>query len=199
MIALAANDTLGLPCPGRLDCPLSFTYPTQVFGNFYMPVTDQILNYTSYDAIGALQLMNDRNNPFRLLETVPMGSSQLSQLPNPEEYHDDGDDWLHPMEELSDIDNYRDSRKVLSQHYNELSEAFNNSKQKECLEEEFKTLMNKSTIRARGFCCVVFISCWAHNFDAPPKQQEAQTSRRELLTFTQGPQLCLSTQSVLST
>jgi hypothetical protein len=51
MLALASNDTLGLPCPGRLDCPPSFSCPAQVFESFYMPVTDWLLNYNSYDAI----------------------------------------------------------------------------------------------------------------------------------------------------
>jgi hypothetical protein len=52
--------------------------------------------------------------------------------------------WLHGMEELSDKEDYRDLRKVLSCHcYNALSKAFNNSKEKECLEKEFKTLMNQ--------------------------------------------------------
>jgi hypothetical protein len=54
------------------------------------------------------------------------------------------------MEEFSDTDDYGDSRKVLSRHYNELSEAFNNSKEKETLESEFKIVMNQFTVRARG-------------------------------------------------
>jgi hypothetical protein len=42
-----------------------------------MLLTDCILNYNSYDAMEAIQLMKDRNNPLRLLETVPAGLSQL--------------------------------------------------------------------------------------------------------------------------
>jgi hypothetical protein len=108
-----------------------------------MPVTGCILNYNSYDAIGAIQLMKDRYNPFRLLETVPGGLLKLSHLPNQDNNDNEADDWLHPMGELSDKEDYQDSRKVLSCHYNKLSEAFNNSKEKECLEEEFRTLMNQ--------------------------------------------------------
>jgi hypothetical protein len=59
MIALAANDTRGLPCPGRLDCPSSFSCPDHVFDSFCKPVIDQLLNYPSYDAIRAVQLMQD--------------------------------------------------------------------------------------------------------------------------------------------
>jgi hypothetical protein len=155
MISLAANDTQeGLPCPGRLDCPASFSCPAQVFENFYMPVTDRILNYNSFDAMGAVQLMNDRNNPLRLLETIPAGLSQFSHLPDEDDYDNEVDDWHHPMEELTDDEDYRDSRQVLSCHYNALSEAINNSKQKESLEEEFKILMNQFTVRARGSASV---------------------------------------------
>jgi tryptophan synthase beta subunit len=54
------------------------------------------------------------------------------------------------MEEVSDTEDYRDSRRVLSRHYNELSEAFNNSDEKDTLEEEFKEIMNQYIGRARG-------------------------------------------------
>jgi hypothetical protein len=54
------------------------------------------------------------------------------------------------MKEFSDTDDYGNSRKVLSQHYNELSEAFNNSKGKETLESEFNIVMNQFTVQARG-------------------------------------------------
>jgi hypothetical protein len=155
MIALAANDTSGLPCPGRLDCPPSFSCPEHVFNSFERPATDRLLNYTSYDAMGALQLMHDRNNALRLRETVPAGLSQISHIPDEDIYTTGGDDWDHPMEEFSDMDDdYRDSRKVLSRHYNELSEAFNNSKEKESLETEFKILMNQFIVRARGTAAV---------------------------------------------
>jgi hypothetical protein len=113
------------------------------------------LNYTRYDAIGAVQLTKDRNNPLRLLENVLAGFSQLSHIPDNEEFDKKVDDWLHPMEELSNTEDYRNSRKVLSCHYNKLSDTFNNSKQKECLEEEFKTLMNQFIVRARGTTAVV--------------------------------------------
>jgi hypothetical protein len=154
MISLSDNDTQGLPCPETLDCPDSFNCPAQVFENFYMPVTDCILNYNSFDAMGAVQLMKDRNNPRRLQETVPAGLSQYSHLPEEDDHDNEVDDWHHPMEELTDDEDYRDSRKVLSRHYNELSEAINNSKEKESLEEEFKILMNQFTVRARGSASV---------------------------------------------
>jgi hypothetical protein len=67
---------------------------------------------------------------------------------------DAGDDWLHAMEKLSDTDDYRGSRKAFNWYYNELSKAFNNSKQKECLEEEFKLLINKFMVQARGTAAV---------------------------------------------
>jgi hypothetical protein len=51
------------------------------------------------------------------------------------------------MAELSDTNDF-------SWHYNELLEAFNNSKQKESLEEEFKELMNKYMVQARGTAAV---------------------------------------------
>ena len=60
------------------------------------------------------------------------------------------DDWLNSIEELSDNEDYRDSRRVLSRHYNELSEAFNNSKEKESLEVEFKEIVNDFIVKACG-------------------------------------------------
>jgi hypothetical protein len=148
LIALAANDTQGLPCPGRLDNPLTFLCPDQVFVSYSKPATDRLLNYTSFDAMGAVQLMRDRNNPLHLTQDVPAGLSQLSYLPA-----DDGE-WDYPIEQLSDTDDYNDSRKVLSLHYNDLSEAFTNSKDKESLELEFKDVMNAFIVRARGTAVV---------------------------------------------
>jgi hypothetical protein len=52
------------------------------------------------------------------------------------------------MEERSDTKDYRDSRKVLSRHYNELSAACNNSKEKESSEGKFKKIVNDSIVRA---------------------------------------------------
>jgi hypothetical protein len=46
------------------------------------------------------------------------------------------------MEEMSDTEDYWDARKVLSHHYNELSEAFNNSTERDNLEAGFMKLMN---------------------------------------------------------
>jgi hypothetical protein len=108
MVALAENDTQDLPCPGALDCPSSFSCPEYVFDSFYKPATDRLLNYTSNAALGAVQLMHDRNNSNRLHETFPAGLSQVSHLP------EEDDDWIHTIEEFSDADDYGDSRKVLS-------------------------------------------------------------------------------------
>jgi hypothetical protein len=54
------------------------------------------------------------------------------------------------MEEFSDTEDYGHSRKVLSQHYNKLSEAFNNSKEKESLETEFMKILNDFIVKAHG-------------------------------------------------
>jgi hypothetical protein len=75
--------------------------------------------------------------------------SQLNFLPDQDESEFDANEWSNPMEELSDTEDYRDSRQVLSRHYNELSEAFNNSKEKESSEDEFKKIMNDYIVRAR--------------------------------------------------
>ena len=61
---------------------------------------------------------------------------------------------MNSIEELSDNKGYRDSRRVLSQHYNELSEAFNNSKMKETLETEFKVIMNEYIVKAGGSAAI---------------------------------------------
>jgi hypothetical protein len=156
LIALAEKDTLGLPCPGRLDTPHTYACPEHVLAAYYKPATDRLLNYNSYEAIAATQKTRDRNNPNRLpQESVPAGLSQMSHLPDIES---DGENWDHPMEELSDTEDYSHSRKVLSRHYNELSEAFNNSKAKETLEAEFMRVMNDFTVRARGSASVVSTS-----------------------------------------
>jgi hypothetical protein len=106
MIALAVNDTQCLPCLGRLDCPSSFSCPNHVCDSFYKPVTDQLLNYTSYESIGAVQLMQDRKNSFCLCEMVRAGLSQVSHLPDEDEKNYRGYDWNHTMEEFSDTDDY---------------------------------------------------------------------------------------------
>jgi hypothetical protein len=98
--------------------------------------------------MGAIQLLHNRNNLLHHPEAVPAGLSQVSYLPCQE------DNWGHTMEELSDTEDYRDSRKVLSRHYNELPEAFNNSKEKESLEVEVKKIMNDFIVRARGTAAI---------------------------------------------
>jgi hypothetical protein len=47
---------------------------------------------------------------------------------------------------MSDAEDYKDSRNVLSWHYNEISVAFTSSKEKENLEKEFMKLMNDFTV-----------------------------------------------------
>jgi hypothetical protein len=104
--------------------------------------------------IGAVMSMHDRNNPNRFPESVTVGLSQLSNLPSQVYNDSDGEDWCQAMEELSDMEDYQESRKVLSRHYNELSEAFNNSKEEETLESEFMKVMNDSIVCARGSVAV---------------------------------------------
>jgi hypothetical protein len=142
LIACATNDMPGLPCPGRLNSPTTFPCSKHVFKAYYKPATDCLLNYSSHDAIATMQKIRDRSNPICLPENVPVGLSQMSFLPEDNDNGSDKNEWSHPMEELSDTEDYHDSRKVLSRHYNDLSEAFNNSKEKDTLEEEFKEIMN---------------------------------------------------------
>jgi hypothetical protein len=154
LIALADNDTLGVACPLNLVCPLAYSCPDQVLESFHTPATDRLLNYDSYDAIAATQLLRDRLNPVQLPDSIPAGMSQLSHLPDDDNELYPADDWLNSIEELTDDEDYRDSRRVLSRHYNELSEAFNNSRRKEALEEEFKVVMNEFTVKARGSAAI---------------------------------------------
>jgi hypothetical protein len=154
MLALANDDTRGLPCPGRLDDPWrSYFCPERVIQKFYTPATNRLLNYDCVDAMTALQSIKDRNNPNRFQEMVPAGFSQRSHVRDEDE--DDVEDiqlgdWSYPLEELSDTEEYRESRAVFSRHYNEMSEAITNSKEKEALEKEFMAVMNALTVRARG-------------------------------------------------
>ena len=154
LIALAENDTLGVACPLTLDSPLTYSCPDHVLESFHTPATDRLLNYESYDAIAAVQLLKDRSNPVQLPEDVPAGMSQLSHLPDDDDDHYPVDDWLNSIEELSDDEDYRDSRRVLSRHFNELSEAINNSRMKESLEVQFKVIMNDFIVKARGSAAV---------------------------------------------
>jgi hypothetical protein len=152
--SLADSDTLGLVCPESLDSPPTYSCPEHVIESFHTPATDRLLNYDSYEAISAIQLMKDRTNPVQLSNAVPAGMSQLSHLPTDDNNEYPDHDWTNSIEELSDDEDYRDSRRVLSRHYNELSEAFNNSKMKETLETEFKTIMNEYIVKARGTAAV---------------------------------------------
>jgi hypothetical protein len=112
LIALASNETPGLlvPCPGRLDTPTIFPGSEQVFEAYFKPATDCLLNYNSNDVIGAVQLMQDRNNPTRLPDNVPAGLSQLTFLPDQDDDESNTNVWSHLMEELSDMEDYQDSR-----------------------------------------------------------------------------------------
>jgi hypothetical protein len=99
--------------------------------------------------------MQDRNNPREMMDCLPAGLSQISNLPGQDGSEEDDGDWEYAMEEVSDAGDYDHSQKVLSRHYNELSEAFNNSKQKESLEVEFMQVMNDFIIKARGSAAIV--------------------------------------------
>ena len=161
LIAVAKDDTRGLPCPGRLDDPWrTYFCPERVIQAFYTPATNRVLNYDCSDAMTALQSMKDRNNPNRFLQLLPAGLSQVSHIRDEGEEGEDKNEvededielgnWSYPMEELSDTEDYQESRAVLSRHFNEMSDAFTNSKQKESLEKEFMDVMNSFTVRARG-------------------------------------------------
>jgi hypothetical protein len=63
LIALATNDTPQLPCLGRLDSPTMFPCPEHVFEAYYKLATNGLMNYNSYRAIEAIQLMHDWYNP----------------------------------------------------------------------------------------------------------------------------------------
>jgi hypothetical protein len=175
LIALAKNDTEGLPCPGRLNDPTPYTCPEYVYEAFYMPASDRLLNYNSYDAIAALQSMQDRNNPRELVESVPAGLSQHSCLPVQDDLDSNDDNWFYEMEELSDTEDYGHSRKVLSRHFNELSEAFNNSKEKESLEVEFQKIMNDFIIKARGSAAIPSSSQGQRVSMLPPSSKKRKT------------------------
>jgi hypothetical protein len=96
--------------------------------------------------------MRDRNNPHQLLQQIPAGLSQLSHLPSQE--NGDDDDWNFGIEELSDTEDYGHSRKVLSCHYNDVTEAIHKSSAKEALENELKELLNSMTVRARAHAII---------------------------------------------
>jgi hypothetical protein len=96
--------------------------------------------------------MRDRNNPHQLMQQVPAGLSQLSYLPS--EQNGDGDDWNYGMEELSDTEDYGHSRKVLSRHYNDVTEAIHNLDAKEDPENELKEILNTMTVKARAHAIV---------------------------------------------
>jgi hypothetical protein len=154
LVALADNDTLGLACPESLDSPPTYSCPEHVIESFHTPATDCLLNYESYEAISAIQLMKDRSNPVQLPNAVPAGMSQMSHLPPDENNGYPDHDWTNSIEELTDDEDYHDSRRVLSRHYNELSEAFINSRMKETLETEFKVIMNEYIVKARGTAAI---------------------------------------------
>jgi hypothetical protein len=152
LLALANNDTEGVAfLPSTLDDPSSFSVPSHVFKAFHRPATERLLNYGGSTAKEAVQRMQDRNNPNRLQEAVPPGLSQISHLPS-----EDGKsiDWNNPVEELSDTKDYGHSRKVVSRHYNEATEAIHNSLDKQKLEAELKECLNEFTVRARGLTTV---------------------------------------------
>ncbi len=119
--------------------------------------------------MGAVQLLHARNNPLRLPEAVPAGLSQVSYLPSQD------DNWSQTMEELSNTKDYREYRNVLSRHYNKLSEAFNNSKEKESFEVEFKKIMNDFIVRARGTAAIPSTSQGNHISMLPASSKQRKT------------------------
>jgi hypothetical protein len=141
LLALANNDTQGLPCPTNLDRPSVFPCPESVIALFHLPATDRLFKYDSSIATHTAQSMRDKNNPHRLMQQVPAGLSQLSHLPSQES----GDDteWHYGIEEVSDTEDYGHSRKVFSRHYNDVTEAIHNCNAKEEFEQEVKEFMNE--------------------------------------------------------
>jgi hypothetical protein len=81
LLALADNDTQGLPCPTNLDKLIVFPCPESVITLFHLPATDRLLNYDSSTATHAAQSMRNRNNPHQLMQQVPTGLSQLAKPP----------------------------------------------------------------------------------------------------------------------
>jgi hypothetical protein len=125
--------------------------PEHIFEPFYKPRTDCLLNYNGFTAIGAIQLLLVRSNRLHLPDAVPAGLLQLSYLPTSQDDNESiNDNWSHTMEELSGMEDCRDSRKVLSRYHKKMSLAFNNSKEKESLEVQFKKIMNDIIVRARS-------------------------------------------------
>jgi hypothetical protein len=106
MIDLSDNDTLGLLCPCRLDSTETYPCPNHIFDAFHKPATYRLLNYDSFDAIGAVQLMQDRNNPHQMTDSVPAGLSQISHLPSQDGFAGEDGDWEYAMEEVSDNKDY---------------------------------------------------------------------------------------------
>jgi hypothetical protein len=86
------------------------------------------------------------------MQQVPTGLSQLNHLPSQQNRNDD--DWNFGIEELSDTEDYGHSRKVLSCHYNDVTEAIHNSNAKEALEKELKEILNTMTVKARAHAIV---------------------------------------------
>jgi hypothetical protein len=93
LIALAENDTLGLPCPEGITCPTNCSCPTEVFEAFYKPATHRLLNDTGTVATVAVKLMKERNNPRSFPKPVLAGLSQGSHLQSDSD--DELDEWNH--------------------------------------------------------------------------------------------------------
>jgi hypothetical protein len=47
LLALADNDTQGLPCPTKLNKPIDLPCPDSVIALFHLPATDCLLNYNN--------------------------------------------------------------------------------------------------------------------------------------------------------
>jgi hypothetical protein len=63
-------------------------------------------------------------------------------------------DWLIDIEDLLDTEDYGHSRKVLSRHYDDVTEAIHNSNAKEEFENELKQILNTMTVRARAHAII---------------------------------------------
>jgi hypothetical protein len=150
LLALASQDTEGLSCPPTLDVPSSFSYPEHVFDAFNQSPIERLLNYDGFTAEAAVGLMKDRNNPIQSPVAVPAGLSQISHLRSRTDCDSWSGSWGYDVEDRSNTEDYFHSRNVLSRHYNEVTEAINNSNQKEEFETELKIFLNDITARARG-------------------------------------------------
>jgi hypothetical protein len=99
----------------------------------------------------------------------------MSCLPVQEAIDSEDGNWNYDIEELLDTKDYGYSKIVCSCHYNELSEAFNNSKEKESLEVGFKGIMNDFILKACGFADIPASSQGQRVSMLPPSSRKRKT------------------------